>query len=144
MWIPLLILLFVLASQANTRQQRRAQRRYRASHKPYRASAASKRAPESPPVDVSLRADAFETPAPQPFATVHAREEASMCDPSQGHRETHAATPPIVQAPASCDAAPVHPLSHLLEAQNLQSAILLAEILGPPGGKSRAWRRQHT
>ena len=115
MWIPLLILLFVLASQANTRQQRRAQRRYRASHKPYRP-AASKRAPASPPVDVSLRADAFETPAPQPFATVHAREEASMCDPSQGHRETHAAAPPIVQA------------------QNLQSAILLAEILGPPGG----------
>ena len=143
MWIPLLILLFVLASQANTRQQRRAQRRYRASHKPYRP-AASKRAPASSPVDVSLRADAFETPTQQPFATVHAREEASMCDPSQGHREVHAAAPPIVQAPVSCDAAPVHPLSHLLEAQNLQSAILLAEILGPPGGKSRAWRRQHT
>ena len=143
MWIPLLILLFVLASQANTRQQWRAQRRYRASHKPYRP-AASKRAPESPPVDVSLRADAFETPTQQPFETVHAREEASMCDPSQGHREVHAAAPPIVQAPVSCDAAPVHPLSHLLEAQNLQSAILLAEILGPPGGKSRAWRRQHT
>ena len=78
---------------------------YRASHKPYRP-AASKRAPESPPVDVSLRADAFETPTQQPFATVHAREEASMCDPSQGHREVHAAAPPIVQAPVSCDAAP--------------------------------------
>ena len=140
MWIPLMILIFILASQASAQKQRQRS----AYHRPPSAPTPPEYASD-PSADEQLRRDASETQTPQQrFMAAHAREEASMCDPTQGHAEMHApavSTYAPVQTPEPYSAAPVHPLSHLLNAQNLQNAVILAEIFGPPGGKGFTQRR---
>ena len=147
MWIPLLILIFILSSQATQKQQ--AQRHAKRPHSPHRAPSSREATAPAPPTgtDGEGRADAFEAQIQQQcFMAAHAREEASLCDPIHGHTESHAPTSAHVpvQTSAPSGSAPVHPLAHLLNAENLQSAVLLTEILGPPGGKSRLPYRSHS
>lgn len=155
MWIPLLIFFFIFASQANAQKRQAYRPRVTRQQAQVRVEDPPQETDSAPEGDTALRADAFaqsddDAQRQMHFWAAHAREEASMCDPAQGGNEVHTPQPPLYtpvqeQPPVQ---QPAHPLSQLLTVQNLQSAVVLTEILGPPGGKRRSLhpypsQRQH-